>query len=166
MSDDAQTAADPFELSRFELAQEGPYPIALRELEAGQKQSHWMWFIFPQIAGLGTSPMAQRFAIQSRDEAAAYLAHPELGERLRTCAKALLNHRDKSAHDILGSPDDLKLHASATLFAEVSEPGSPFCLLLDAFFGGQPDPRTLSLLPNRPRLYLQETSDQSTVRIT
>lgn len=83
MSDSAPNAADPFELARFELAQEGPFPIALRELQAGQKQSHWMRFIFPQITGLGSSPMAQRFAIQSRDEAAAYLAHPELGKRRR-----------------------------------------------------------------------------------
>ena len=110
-----------------------------------------MWFIFPQITGLGRSPMARRFAIRSRDEAAAYLAHPELGKRLRACAGALLEHRDKSAQQILGAPDDLKLHASATLFALVSEPGSVFHALLDGFFDGEPHAPTRSRVAQAAR---------------
>ncbi len=137
---------DRFDLERFTYAQEGPFPIALRELRAGRKQSHWMWFIFPQLAGLGSSPMAERFAIASRQEAAAYLAHPTLGPRLRQCAEALLAHDGKSPTAILGHPDDLKLRSSATLFASVSPAGSPFHRLLDAFYDGQPDPRTIDLL--------------------
>ncbi|WP_221031363.1 DUF1810 domain-containing protein [Actomonas aquatica] len=147
-SDDNQpsSAADPFDLQRFLYAQEGPYKIALRELRAGKKTSHWMWFIFPQLAGLGTSPMAERFAIQSRDEAAAYLAHKTLGARLHACAAALLTHENKSAREIMGEPDDLKLHSSATLFAQVSPPDSPFHQLLTRYFDSEPDPRTLELL--------------------
>ncbi len=135
-----------FDLERFVFAQEGPYPIALRELKSGQKQSHWMWFIFPQLDGLGSSPMAQQFALGSREEAAAYLAHQTLGPRLVACAEALLPHRDRPIRDIMGRPDDLKLHSSATLFATVSPQGSVFHGLLDAFYEGQPDARTLDLL--------------------
>lgn len=140
------TTTDPFDLQRFVLAQEGPYPIALRELRAGQKRSHWMWFIFPQIAGLGSSPMAQRFALHSRAEASAYLAHPILGPRLLKCAEALLAHPDQAISTILGQPDDLKLRSSATLFAAVSPADSVFHRLLQTFYADESDPRTLSLL--------------------
>lgn len=138
-------APDPFDLDRFVQAQASVYPDALAELRAGRKRTHWMWFVFPQIAGLGFSTMAQRYAIRSADEARAYLAHPVLGPRLRECAAALLVHHDRSALDILGSPDDLKLRSSATLFAQVAEAGSPFHQLLRTFFGGRADDRTVAI---------------------
>ena len=137
---------DPFNLSRFLQAQERSYETALAELKRGSKQSHWMWFIFPQIAGLGSSPTAQFYAIQSRAEAEAYSAHPILGPRLIACAEALLGIEGKSALEIMGSPDDLKLRSSATLFAAIAPTGPIFHLLLDKFFGGEPDPRTLEIL--------------------
>ncbi|MBL9175408.1 MAG: DUF1810 domain-containing protein [Verrucomicrobiales bacterium] len=148
------SAANPHLLSRFVSAQATTYETALGELRRGRKETHWMWFIFPQIAGLGSSEMAQRYALRSRDEAAAYLAHPILGPRLEECAQALLEVPGKSALEILGSPDDLKLRSCATLFREVAGPQSRFGALLDRFFSGQPDPRTLALLsrenPGRP----------------
>ena len=137
---------DPFRLERFVSAQRGTYETALAELRRGAKRSHWMWFIFPQVAGLGSSGMAQRYAIQSRAEAAAYLAHPVLGPRLIACAQALLAHPDKSAGEIMGSPDDIKLRSSMTLFATISAPGSPMQAVLDAFYGGEADERTLAFL--------------------
>lgn len=133
------------DLARFLDAQATTYDAALRELEAGAKASHWMWFVFPQLAGLGHSAMARRYAIRSRAEAAAYLAHPVLGPRLRACAEALLRHHGRSAREIMGTPDDLKLHSSATLFAEIDGPGV-FTELLVRFFGGRPDERSLALL--------------------
>jgi len=136
---------DPFDLDRFVQAQADVYAEALAELRAGRKRTHWMWFVFPQLAGLGFSAMAQRYAIRSADEARAYLAHPVLGPRLRECATALLAYRDRSALDILGSPDDLKLRSSATLFAQVAEADSPFHRLLRAFFGGHADDRTVAI---------------------
>ena len=139
-------AADPFDLQRFVDAQRTVYDRVIAELHEGRKRSHWMWFVFPQIAGLGSSPMAQRYAIASRAEAAAYLAHPVLGPRLIECAEATVQHAGRSATEIFGTPDDLKLRSCATLFASVSEPGSVFERLLDAFYGGQPDGRTLELL--------------------
>jgi uncharacterized protein (DUF1810 family) len=138
---------DPFDLNRFVEAQRGSYDAALSEIRAGQKRSHWMWYVFPQIDGLGSSPMAMRYAIRSADEARAYLAHPVLGPRLEDCATALLRHRGRSAHDIFGSPDDLKLRSSVTLFAYASPPGSVFHLLLDQYFEGKPDPATLQRVP-------------------
>lgn len=140
------TPADPHDLARFLAAQEEDYLTALAELRAGRKESHWMWYVFPQFAGLGFSPTSIRYAIKSRDEARAYLAHPVLGRRLVECAEAVLAHPGRSAHDILGSPDDLKMRSSATLFAAVSPPGSVFHRLLDTFFDRQPDGRTLQLL--------------------
>lgn len=140
------TCDDPFELERFVSAQRGAYEMARAELQRGAKRSHWIWFIFPQVAGLGSSGMAQRYAIQSRAEAAAYLAHPVLGPRLVTCATTLLAHADKSVADIMGHPDDLKLRSSMTLFAAVSGPGSPMQAVLDAFYDGAPDERTLAFL--------------------
>ncbi len=136
------SAADPFDLARFVDAQAANFDDALAELVEGRKRTHWMWYVFPQIAGLGTSAMAQRFAIASADEARAYLAHPLLGPRLVTCAQAVLAHAGTPARAIMGMPDDLKLRSSATLFARVSPPGSVFHRLLDAFFGGEGDPLT------------------------
>jgi len=136
---------DSYDLARFLDAQGTHYDAALRELRAGRKTSHWMWFIFPQIAGLGHSSMSRRYAIRSRAEAEAYLAHPVLGARLRTCAGALLAHATGTAREILGDPDDLKLRSSATLFAAVEGPGV-FADLLGRFFDGKPDAATLALL--------------------
>ncbi|HYE18934.1 MAG TPA: DUF1810 domain-containing protein [Tepidisphaeraceae bacterium] len=141
---------DPFDLARFVDAQsDGVYETALAELRAGQKRSHWMWFIFPQLRGLGSSSMAQHYAIQSRDEAAAYLAHPLLGHRLTECAEALLAVEGRTALQILGSPDDLKLKSCATLFAAVAPAGSVFDQLLDKYYARERDRRTLDLLPAR-----------------
>jgi len=136
-------------LERFVRAQEGVYPRALAELKAGKKQSHWMWFIFPQVAGLGHSAMAQMYAIASLDEARAYLAHPVLGPRLRECCEAVLAVEGKSAHDIFGSPDDLKFRSSLTLFAQAMPDEPLFQDLLMKFFGGKPDLATLELLAGR-----------------
>lgn len=141
---------DPFNLTRFTSAQAPDYNRALSELRAGAKHSHWMWYVFPQFAGLGRSSLSQRYAIRSRAEAEAYLAHPMLGPRLLECAAALLAHRDRSAREIMGTPDDLKLRSSATLFATVSDE-PVFKELLDQFFDGQPDPETLRLMREAER---------------
>jgi len=135
-----------FDLERFVDAQRGVYDQALAELQAGRKRSHWMWFIFPQIAGLGSSEMARRYAIASEDEAAAYLAHPVLGPRLRTCAAAVAAHDDRTADAIFDHPDDLKFHSSMTLFAEVAPDEAVFQTCLDQFFDGAGDPATLARL--------------------
>lgn len=135
-----------FDLERFVTAQQGVYETALAELQAGRKRSHWMWFIFPQVAGLGRSEMAQRYAIRSSDEAAAYLAHPVLGPRLRTCAQAVLAHGDRAVKDIFDAPDDLKFHSSMTLFADVAPDEAVFQDCLDRFFDGEADPATLARL--------------------
>ena len=137
---------DPHNLTRFLDAQKSIYPQALAELQAGRKRSHWMWFIFPQLAGLGHSSTAQFYAIGSLDEARAYLTHPTLGPRLIECAQALLQHEGKSATQMLGSPDDLKLRSSATLFAQVTPPESPFAQILKKYYESKPDPKTLELL--------------------
>jgi uncharacterized protein (DUF1810 family) len=137
---------DTYELGRFVAAQEGVYPRALAELQAGDKRSHWMWFVVPQIAGLGASPMAQRYAIGSLAEAEAYAAHPVLGARLRACTAAVNAVAGRSAHAIFGSPDDLKFRSSMTLFAR-AVPGEPvFADALARYFDGVPDPRTLAKL--------------------
>jgi uncharacterized protein (DUF1810 family) len=133
-------------LDRFVDAQRDTYTRALAEIRVGRKQTHWMWFIFPQIAGLGSSPTAQHYAIHSRDEAEAYLGHPVLGPRLIECAEAVVALEGRSAAEVFGSPDDRKLRSSATLFAEVSPTGSVFERLLDRYFGGQRDEKTLQLL--------------------
>ena len=144
-SNDAHRTDDLFDLSRFVRAQQDDYEQALTEITNGQKRTHWMWYIFPQLEGLGTSSMARRYAIKDLDEARAYLQHPVLGPRLRECATAMLEHRDRSARDILGTPDDLKLRSCATLFAEASaEP--VFRDVLERFYDGAPDPKTESLL--------------------
>jgi uncharacterized protein (DUF1810 family) len=136
----------PHHLARFVDAQAGVYDRALAEIRSGRKQSHWMWFVFPQIAGLGSSAMSTRYAIRNLDEAKAYLAHPILGPRLTEVAEAVLGVTGRSAADIFGSPDDMKLRSSATLFAQVSAAGSPFHRILDTYFDGQPDSATMRLL--------------------
>lgn len=137
---------DSHELDRFTQAQEDVYEQALSEIHGGRKRSHWMWFIFPQLHGLGVSDISQEYAIKSLDEARAYLHHPVLGPRLLECCQAAVDVEDRSARDIFGTPDDLKLRSCATLFARVSPPGSVFERLLDRFFDGQPDDKTLHLI--------------------
>ncbi|KQR57975.1 DUF1810 domain-containing protein [Acidovorax sp. Leaf160] len=134
-------------LDRFLQAQAPVWPQVQAELHAGRKRTHWMWFVFPQLAGLGHSEMARRYAIASAAEARAYLDHPELGQRLRACCDLLLQQEGRSAHDILGSPDDVKLRSSMTLFSQVAAPeDTVFAAVLHRYFGGQPDPLTLERL--------------------
>jgi uncharacterized protein (DUF1810 family) len=137
---------DPFNLDRFVRAQENDYARALEELRSGRKRTHWMWYIFPQLDGFGSSPTARRFSISGLDEARGYLAHPILGRRLLECADAVLATEGRTALEILGSPDDLKLRSSATLFASVLPPGSVFERVLARFYDGIPDEKTLRLL--------------------
>ncbi|RYD75506.1 MAG: DUF1810 domain-containing protein [Verrucomicrobiaceae bacterium] len=148
------SSSDEFELYRFVEAQRSVYATALEELKAGQKRSHWMWFIFPQVAGLGFSSMAQRYAIRSRAEAKAYLEHPTLGTRLKECVDALLHVEGRSAEQIMGDPDFLKLQSSITLFAEISTAGPRFGRMLEKYYAGRKDQRTLDILskeePGRP----------------
>jgi uncharacterized protein (DUF1810 family) len=139
--------ADPFDLTRFVEAQAGVHEGALAELVAGRKRTHWMWFVFPQLRGLGASAMADRYGIGSLAEARAYLAHPVLGPRLDACTRAMLAHAGASARDILGRPDDMKFRSSMTLFDRADgREGNPFRTALEAFCGGVPDERTLELL--------------------
>jgi len=140
---------DPHNLQRFLTAQAEDYECALRELQRGRKESHWIWYIFPQVAGLGYSPMAQEHAIESRDEAVAYLNHAVLGSRLQRCCEALLQHQAQRIQDILGFPDDLKLRSSMTLFATISTQGSVFHKVLNTFYSGQMDERTIAFLDVR-----------------
>jgi uncharacterized protein (DUF1810 family) len=142
----ASPASDPFNLQRFLGAQEDNYEDAIAEIRSRKKRTHWMWYVFPQFDGLGSSSTAKHFAIKSLDEARAYLEHPILGARLRECAEAALHIDGKSATEIFGSPDDLKLKSCATLFACVSLPESVFERLLDKFYAGRRDHRTLELL--------------------
>jgi len=138
--------SDPHDLQRFIDAQESIYETALAELRAGSKRSHWMWFIFPQLRGLGLSPTAQFYGIDSLDEATAYLGHPLLGTRLRECVDAILPWSGRlGAEVIFGATDALKLRSSLTLFDHV-EPNARFAAGLAAFFDGEPDQRTLALL--------------------
>ncbi len=137
---------DPFNLSRFVTAQEPVIDRVRAELRGGQKRSHWMWFVFPQIAGLGLSPMAQHYAIAGLDEPRAYLNHVRLGPRLYECTDLVIQIDGRSIHEIFGSPDDLKFRSSMTLFAEVDGDGSTFCKALDKYFGGAADPQTLDRL--------------------
>ena len=138
---------DPFDLDRFVQAQAGTYAQALDELHAGRKRTHWMWFVFPQLAGLGHSAMSRRYGLSGLDEARAYLAHPVLGERLRQCCTAVLAS-GVSAHALLGSPDDLKLRSCMTLFAHAALQGQagPFVAVLERCFGGEVDPVTRARL--------------------
>ncbi len=139
---------DPHDLNRFISAQEGVYDRALAELRGGLKRTHWMWFIFPQIDGLGYSSTARHYAIKSLEEARQYLSHPILGPRLVECAEAVLAVQGRSASDIFGYPDDMKLHSSMTLFALVSEPHSVFVRVLEKYFQGKQDARTLQIVGN------------------
>jgi uncharacterized protein (DUF1810 family) len=133
-----------FNLERFVTAQDPVYQTVLDELRHGRKRSHWMWFIFPQIAGLGHSEMAQRYAMASDDEAAAYLAHPVLGARLRECAGLVASHAGIAIGTIFHAPDDLKFHSSMTLFADVAPDEAVFQTCLDTFFDGLSDSATLA----------------------
>jgi uncharacterized protein (DUF1810 family) len=140
---------DPFDLQRFLDAQAPIYPVVLGELRSGSKQSHWMWFIFPQLAGLGQSAMAQRFAISSRDEAVAYLSHNVLGYRLQECTRLVNTVEGRTIREILGSPDDLKFHSSMKLFDAVSS-GPEFAAAILTFYGGKRDRKTLDLFSREP----------------
>jgi uncharacterized protein (DUF1810 family) len=140
------TANDPFFLNRFVTAQDDVYDQALSEIQSGKKLTHWMWFIFPQFRGLGSTETSKYYAIGSLDEARVYLGHRTLGPRLIACAEACLGVEGRSAQDMFGSPDDMKLRSSATLFAEVSSDDSVFHRILTKYFSGEPDSKTLSLL--------------------
>lgn len=142
-------SADPHELERFVAAQAPVYAAVTAELAAGRKTSHWMWFVFPQIEGLGFSSMAQRYAIRSLAEAQAYLGHPVLGVRLRECTGLVNAVEGRTILAILGSPDDVKFRSSMTLFAEASDREAPFREALARYFDGAPDPRTLARLGER-----------------
>jgi uncharacterized protein (DUF1810 family) len=142
-------ARDQFDLERFLTAQQGIYERACAELRAGEKQSHWMWFIFPQIHGLGSSEMAQRYAISSIEEAHAYLEHPVLGQRLRDCTAVVVALEGRTAQQIFGYPDYLKFHSSMTLFAQaatISEEDLIFSQALDKYFSGREDAATMERL--------------------
>ncbi|WP_437903052.1 DUF1810 domain-containing protein [Sorangium sp. So ce327] len=137
---------DPYDLKRFVDAQAPVYARVLAELRRGEKSSHWMWFIFPQLKGLGHSAMAQRFGIASKAEAEAYLQHPTLGPRLLECTRLVNQIEGRSLYDIFDSPDDMKFCSSMTLFSRAAPGGGAFLAALDKYCGGEPDPRTLALL--------------------
>ena len=139
--------ADPEDLERFLDAQSAIYSTALGELRAGRKRSHWMWFVFPQLRGLGVSETSARFGIEGEPEARAYLAHPLLGPRLLECAQALIDLAgNPDAEEIFGELDALKLRSSMTLFASIAGPASPFSAVLERYFDGRPDPATVEIL--------------------
>jgi uncharacterized protein (DUF1810 family) len=145
------TGGDPFDLRRFVDAQARIYDVALDEIANGRKRSHWMWFVFPQLRGLGRSPTAERYGIAGLAEARAYLAHPLLGARLRACVEAALEHSGQPLVDIFGSPDDLKFRSSMTLFARAAGPGErQFQTAIDHLCDGRSDPATLELLADAP----------------
>lgn len=137
---------DPHDLQRFLDAQSRSYVTALAEIRAGWKRSHWMWYVFPQFDGLGFSAASRHYAIKSLDEARAYLAHPVLGSRLSECCEALMALGESDPHEIFGSPDDLKLGSSMTLFAQVSVDESVFHRVLNKYFDGERDKRTIELI--------------------
>ena len=141
------TTEDPFDLARFTAAQEPVWRCVHGELAAGRKASHWMWFVFPQLGGLGSSPMAQRYAVSGLAEARAYLAHPVLGPRLLECVGLMLAvEAGRTALEILGSPDNIKFRSCLTLFAQAAPEEPLFTEALRRFYGGAPDPATLRLL--------------------
>lgn len=140
------TAGDSYDLERFLSAQQGVYETACAELRAGEKQSHWMWFIFPQIAGLGHSAMSQRYAISCLQEATEYLHHPLLGPRLRECTQLVNAVSGKSIDNILGSPDNVKFHSSMTLFAQATDQNREFVEALQKYFNANPDQATMERL--------------------
>jgi uncharacterized protein (DUF1810 family) len=137
---------DPFDLQRFVDAQDRVYDQVLAELRAGAKRSHWIWFIFPQLAALGSSSAAKLFGIGSLSEAQAYLEHPVLGSRLHECARLVAAIEGRSVDDIFGQPDNLKVRSSMTLFARASDDNADFLAVLDKFYGGEQDARTNALL--------------------
>ena len=138
--------SDPYDLQRFLDAQARVIDQVRAELRAGSKQSHWMWFIFPQLRGLGSSSMAERYGISSREEAEAYVAHPVLGPRLRECTELVNAVQNASIEEILGYPDDLKFRSSMTLFSAVTNDDAVFRLALQKYFNGKPDAKTLAKL--------------------
>jgi uncharacterized protein (DUF1810 family) len=142
---------DQFDLNRFTSAQKNIYGTVLAELRSGQKRTHWMWYIFPQIDGLGYSSTAKYYSIKSMEEAQQFLKHPVLGTRLLECAEAVLAIEERSIAEIFGYPDDLKLKSSMTLFAYVAAPDSVFIRILDKYFHGEQDVRTLDLLEKLKR---------------
>jgi uncharacterized protein (DUF1810 family) len=146
VSEQDRDPGDPHDLGRFVRAQEGVYAQALAEIRSGRKRTHWMWFVFPQLDGLGSSPTARLYAIKTLDEARAYLDHPVLGHRLHECVEAALQVEGRSALEIFGFPDDLKLRSCATLFGSLLPPSSPFDRLLQKYFPDGPDAKTLQLL--------------------
>jgi uncharacterized protein (DUF1810 family) len=141
-----ESAGNPFNLQRFVDAQAPVYRGVVEELRAGRKRSHWMWFVFPQLLGLGGSPMAVRYGISSLDEAAAYLRHELLGPRLHECTRLVNQAQDRTIGEIFGSPDDLKLRSSMTLFARATEDNENFIALLDKYYDGRQDELTLTRL--------------------
>jgi uncharacterized protein (DUF1810 family) len=147
---DSRSTDDPYNLKRFLRAQEEDYGQALSEIYSGRKRTHWMWYIFPQIDGLAFSSTSKYYSIKGVEEARAYLAHPVLGPRLLECAEAVVRVEGRSARQIFGPPDDLKLRSCATLFACVSPPGSVFERLLGKYYGGGRDDKTLRLLGISP----------------
>jgi uncharacterized protein (DUF1810 family) len=149
-SESEMNEADSFNLERFVIAQEPVFKNVLAELTAARKRSHWMWFVFPQLRGLGTSSMADYYGIASLEEARAYLAHPLLGQRLDVCTRLVLASEGTSLVPILGSPDDMKFRSCMTLFARATDdPDRPFRLALDRWWAGQPDIRTLELIDSK-----------------
>ena len=152
MPSPGQTDNDTYDLQRFLDAQGAVFEAVCAELSAGHKRSHWMWFIFPQLRGLGRSPMAHRYGITGLAEATAYVEHPVLGPRLRQCTHLVNQVKERSITQILGAPDDLKFHSSMTLFARATADNEPFLTALRQFFGGQDDRLTLEKLglPERP----------------
>jgi uncharacterized protein (DUF1810 family) len=138
--------SDPYDLQRFVTAQELDYRQALAEIKAGRKKSHWMWFVFPQFDGLGSSPTSRHYSIKSVDEAKAYLSHPILGPRLLECVRALLDLHGRTARQIFDVPDDLKLRSCVTLFSIASPPDNVFERILEKYFAGERDVKTLQLI--------------------
>ncbi len=141
-----ESGRDPFDLRRFVDAQARVYGQVVDELRAGRKRSHWIWFIFPQVAGLGSSATAARYAIASLDEARAYLRHDVLGPRLRECTQLVNAVQGRSIDQIFGSPDDMKVHSSMTLFARATDDNGDFVELLVRYYDGEQDPLTLQRL--------------------
>jgi uncharacterized protein (DUF1810 family) len=139
-------ASDPFDLKRFVDAQAPVFRTVVDELRGGRKRGHWMWFVFPQLRGLGSSPMAERYGISSLEEARAYLRHDLLGPRLRECTGLVNQVQGRSVAEIFGSPDDLKLCSSMTLFARATDDNADFVALLDRYYGGRQDPVTVTRL--------------------
>ncbi|MGA5465434.1 DUF1810 domain-containing protein [Mycobacterium sp. NPDC050041] len=140
------TTDDAFDLQRFVTAQEPVYDTVLAELRAGRKRSHWIWFVFPQLRGLGRSATADRFGIASLAEARGYLEHPVLGPRLRECTHLVQQLEGRSAEDVFGFPDVLKVRSSMTLFARAADDDADFAAVLETFYGGEQDPATVERL--------------------